>query len=522
MAFRMKSAWISATIERGDQTFDLSVIQGLSGCLSGLNYTLKLGGASTVELTFNPTFEIAKDLIESGIFGAGFPAEDGGGSGGSAQLLSLVKGQLVGKLGKALGVNLSKLSSIKIPTSFAGAAALLKIKSASSEGASPDGPSMPTGTAVSLKVRWWYDDLDQDKRSISPTFFGIMMPPKITFGQEIAITIQASSTDAYNASTQDNKVTRQGETGAEIVESIASRLGVSLEWSGTSEKIASDRKFNIQQDMNSLLFLNELLGRMGLIAYFGSAPGVDDQKLTILSHFDINASKPVCELAMYKQIDPDGINGIPIYPLTHVDTDISFAFMTGLQRGSVSTTTNTKTKESIRSRNDVETMNRKVVGSTIGGKQQDGSSTLTGVKTGDAPDEEDSGLNNLGSNANDDNPDAFLDNQERVNDALEKAWKMHLTGPGIPWLLPGMLVKVDIGGIKNLTGNYKMVQLQHHIGEQGAESTYTVHKSLGFSKVSDFDKEENTNEPEKNSGNNATEKSATFAGGLIDKLKSFV
>lgn len=477
MAFTMKGAFLHAVIEKGEETYDLSTINSLASSLASARYSRLSGGMSTVELAFTPPLKEAIQLIESGILGVGFISSGSGGSLG----ISMINGV-------AVNVGASPFAGAGLAAA-AGAFAVNVTKVFEGKGGSAGGPPVSDSMATVLRFQWWYEDFGQNSKS--PMFFGILQPPQVSFGEEISLTIVASGGSARNAATVDRAGSFTGVSVDVIAEQIAKELGIDIVWRGSSKSIAAKRTFRGQRDVNTLLFLNERLESVGCFVYFGDDGSGTKEKMIIDSHFDVNSSKPVCELVMYKQIDPTG--NIPIYPMATVDTDISHAFLQGISRGSTSITVNSNTKEVTLNRNDVDSDKRKMLGPTVGGKTQAGTTKASGISNAmPSVENEDAGMRNMGMNQNTDNDNSFEDSQEIVNDAIDKAWKVVIGGPAIPWLNPGMLVRIDIAGAKSLQVNMLVFSINESIGENGADTSLTLHSSIGPNSVEEYSLSKNT------------------------------
>lgn len=492
MPFNMRGACIEAIVEMGEQSYDLSVISGAANSLSSMRMKLEPGLASSCELSFTPTFDVAKKLIESGILGTGFPPAGGNELEGFTSISGVMKSLAnVGSLTKLTG-------------------AVVGGGVVASEKGDASAPSPIKDTAVSIKVRWWYED--ESETSISPVFYGTLQPPSFSFGESITITMQAVNTAANTAAGFQSSDSHDGVAVTSVVAKIADKIGVEVRWRKNARSIADSRRVQEQQDVNLLVYLNEILEKIGCFAYFGHDGEDDGEMMHIISHEDLNAEGPVCTLAMYSQIDPAGSS--PIYPISGCDTNISHAF-TGITTGSVQAAVDPKTKKiPAPSRNDSSTYERTNIGDTMGGKSPEVSS-VDGTKAKLSNDSIDSGFHNKGALVNGDHPeDSYKDGQNYFNDSMEKAWEMTLHGPAIPSLLPMSLVKVNIGNIRHLTGLYKIRSIEHVVDTNGAESSITVFKAVGMNSPDQLGKEENTKEPSGSLGGiNALSKS--LSGGIF-------
>jgi len=508
MPFDMRGAVIEAFIDRGEDSFDISAIQGLANSLTSMKLTFKAGGASSCELTLSPPFDVAKSIIESGLLGIGFPAV----GGGSSILNFSSVGDVLAGVASYAGVSVVK---DVVGSFFSGP--IQKVEKGKGD---PSAKPVRSNTAVSLRVKWKYTD--GSKYSESPMFFGILHPPSVSFGEEISITLNATDGIGGVLARMDIPETRDGLKVSEVVQKIADKMSATIIWHKNSESRASNKTVKEQQDVNLLVYLNEVLEKIGCTFMMGDITKDGKISINIISHEDLNETNPVCTLAMYRQIYPDPGSGAPVYPVNSVESNISHAFSMGMMKGSTHVAVDSNKKKAKLYRNDASDYKRKSVGKTAEGKMPEAHSTI-GVKTSLPAKDFESGFHNKSVEMNKEHPEeGFQDNQEYFNDSIEKGWEMNLSGPGIPWVQPLQLVRVDIGGIRHLTGLYKVKEITHTVDQNGAQTDFALYKNVGLSDIEDIGGiSMNTREPEY-PGDASQDSFGNSVGGIIDSAATLL
>lgn len=488
--FTMNGAFVEAIIQRGRRSYSLSSINGMANSLTSMRMKLLPGAmASSVELTLNPPFEVAKKLLESGMLGTGTVPTD--------ELdLSLEAGlSLVADLFED---PVSDIFSAGLPDSVV-----------VGKGSNVFKPPV-RGTATAIKVRWFYNQ--SDSFAMSPIFYGTMRVPRITFGEEISIAIQADSAGALSlAMLDDVGNTKMATTLYSHIEELADKVDLYVDWAPDARRLAMMKKLKSQQDLPLLMYLGELLSTIGCMAYFGADPEDDEPMLQIVSFNELKARPPVCTLRMYGQIDPNA--SPPIYPISSVDADISLALAQGVLKGSNHTSIDTNKKEAQTNSNNVNSTEIKnTLGNTTAGALPN-IPKIYDVSSGEKGTSKQSGFQDKSVITNKDHPDRYKEKQIGVDMAVDRAFEMTMSGPGIPWLTPNMLVRVDIGGIKFLTGNYIFKEIEHVVDGNGAESTFHVYKGLGQSDAESYGLSLNNKKPVASGG--LAGMAANLTSGLI-------
>lgn len=448
MALRMGGVFIQAQVGNDAGTFDIGSSNAFAGSINGISLTMFQGGASTIEVNLTPTFTQAVQIIESGFLGFGFPL-----SNRSAQsTLSNIIGGIIRRSAQ---------------------------------------PVITSSKSSSLAVRFGYGDLDaNESRAKTPWIAGIITAPDISFGEEISITLKATSMGVQLTSSDTTRLF-QGETLFQVVNTIIQEdINGTVVFDPQAQARASEiRVFDNQTD-NSYAFIKKLLEEYNFKFYESGGTGKTPlQEFRVENLAGISNQQAQFQLVMYGQID------VPnrVYPIESFETNITHKIVSSGFHGAKVTNLKTSNKEVDRNEEfgiDTYKKDIKSKGNTIGGKKEEGQATRGGVTDGPPTLNDDSlaGKRYVTVQKNDDDLRDKESAKSQTHDDMDDALIVNLTCPLIPEAIPNKMVRVTIYTgdpnnpvFKTISGLYKIHEVRHSVGDSGGSTELTIMRGIGAS-----------------------------------------
>lgn len=449
MALRLGGVFIQAIVERGNKSFDPLSETAFRNSLSSISITTAMGQSSQIEVELSPTFPQAVRIIESGYLGFGFPMQ---------------KAET-----KSVESNLTE-----------------GVQAAASDQGSN------TIKASTLAVRMGYGDGGvREEIATTPWTYGIIQAPNLSFGSEISITLKAVSMGVKLASS-DTTRTFEGESLYSVVKRLIEEdIKGEVEFKSQAAARAQQIKVNRNQSDNTMAFLKDLLSDYNFKFYESGGTTKNPKQMFMIDDLaGISNQKANFTLRMYGQIDVSK----RIYPIESFDTDITHVLVAGAFFGSKTTALKTKDKLTNREEQGTTTFSKdiKAAGTTIAGKQKEGSPTGGGPTDGPPTtrDETRAGKRYIAIQKNDLDEEQTEAVKSQTHDDLSGSLSLSVTCPLIPEAYPNSLVRVEVmtGDPKNpifktVSGIYRIAEVKHTVNDSGGTTNLELLRGIGDTKL---------------------------------------